>query len=464
MSLLIVGLDSTIVNVALPSIHHSLHASLSGLQWTIDAYTLVLASLVMLAGSTADRVGRRRTFQTGLTVFSLGSLLCALAPSLGALVAARVLQAIGGAMLNPVAMSIIRNVFEDPRERARAIGVWGSVFGLSMALGPILGGVLVDASSWRAVFLVNVPVGVAVIALAARYVPESRAPHPRRLDPVGQLLVIAALASITYAIIEGPGQGWLSAEILSLFVVSVVAFAALIAYELRRAEPLLEIRFFRSAPFSGAAAIAVSVFAAIGGFLFLNTLYLQNVRGLSPLHAGLYMLPMAVAMLFSAPLAGRVVARQGSRLPIVLGGLAITTGALLLTSLRPGTPVGELFAAYVIFGIGTGFVNPPITNTAISGMPPAQAGVAAAVASASRQVGVTLGVAIAGAITGGGVASALGPEFAAATHAAWWLMVALGLLVTALGMVTTTGWARRTARAVAEGFGPRGGPALTVEG
>src|SRR5437868_13288567 len=171
MSLLIVGLDTTIVNVALPSIHRGLHASVSGLQWTIDAYTLVLASLLMLAGSTADRIGRRRVFQTGLVVFSLGSLLCGLAPSLGTLVAFRVVQAIGGSMLNPVAMSIVRNVFENPRERAMAIGVWGGVFGLSMALGPVLGGALVDAVSWRAVFFVNVPVGLAAILLTALFVP-----------------------------------------------------------------------------------------------------------------------------------------------------------------------------------------------------------------------------------------------------------------------------------------------------
>src|SRR5437660_9485638 len=212
MSLLIVGLDTTIVNIALPAIHRSFHSSLSGLQWTIDAYTLVLASLLMLAGSTADRLGRRRVFQTGLVVFSVGSLLCALAPNLGLLIAARVLQAIGGSMLNPVAMSIIRNVFDDPRERAIAIGVWGSTFGLSMALGPILGGILVDAVSWRAVFVVNVPIGAAAIVLTAMFVPESRASKPRRLDPVGQVLVIVALATLTYAIIEGPRAGWTSAE------------------------------------------------------------------------------------------------------------------------------------------------------------------------------------------------------------------------------------------------------------
>ena len=251
MSLLIVGLDTTIVNVALPSIHRDLNASVSGLQWTIDAYTLVLASLLMLAGSTADRVGRRRVFQLGLVVFSIGSLLCGVAPTLGVLIAARVVQAVGGSMLNPVAMSIIRNVFEDPRERARAIGLWGAVFGLSLALGPVVGGALVDAFSWRAVFFVNIPIGLTAIVLTALYVPESRAARPRRLDPIGQLLVIVGLASLTFAIIEGPHAGWTSAQTLGVFALAASCLIALVPYELHRREPLLEIRFFRSAPFSG---------------------------------------------------------------------------------------------------------------------------------------------------------------------------------------------------------------------
>ena len=284
MALLVVGLDATIVNVALPSIHRSLHSSLSGLQWTIDAYTLVLASLLMLSGSMADRLGRRRVFQCGLALFSLGSLLCALAPSLGMLIAARVLQAIGGSMLNPVAMSIIRNVFVDARERAMAIGVWGAVFGVSMALGPVLGGVLVQISSWRAVFLVNLPVGVIAIVLTALFVPESKADHARRIDPIGQLLVIAALATLTYGIIDAPRAGWTSARTLILFGCSIACWVALVLYELRRREPLIEVRFFRSVPFAGASVTAVGVFAAIGGFLFLNTLYLQDVA--RPVAAG----------------------------------------------------------------------------------------------------------------------------------------------------------------------------------
>ncbi len=456
MSLLIVGLDTTIVNVALPAIRREFHASVSGLQWTIDAYTLVLASLLMLSGSTADRIGRRRVFQLGLVVFSLGSLLCGLAPSLGLLIAFRVVQAIGGSMLNPVAMSIVRNVFEDPRERAQAIGIWGGVFGLSMALGPVVGGALVDAVGWRAVFFVNVPIGLAGVALTALYVPESRAKQPRRLDPVGQVLVIAALATLTSAIIEGPRAGWLSAEILGLFGVSLASFVGLVLFELRRLQPLLEMRFFRSAPFSGASAIAILTFATLGGFLFLNTLYLQDVRGLSPLHAGLYLLPMAGMLVLFSPISGRLIGRVGSRPSLLFAGGAFVISAVMLTRLSPSTPVDYLLAAYFIAGIGFGLVNPPITNTAVSGMPPSQAGVAAAVASTSRQVGMTLGVAVIGAIAGGSVSGALGKGFAEATHPAWWIIAGFGGATFILGLLTTTRWADETARKTAAQFRERG--------
>jgi len=452
MSLLIVGLDATIVNVALPAIHRSLHASLPGLQWTIDAYTLVVASLLMLSGSTADRIGRRRVFQIGLGLFSLGSLLCALAPNLQLLVIFRMLQAVGASMLNPVAMSIIRNVFEDPRERAQAIGLWGGVVGISFALGPVVGGALVDSVGWRAIFLVNLPIGLTAIVLTALFVPESRAPRARRIDAVGQVLVITMLASLTYGIIEGPGHGWASAEILGLFGVFLVSLASLVAYELRRSEPLIDVRFFRSVPFSGASAIAVCAFASLGGFLFLNTLYLQDVRGLSPFHAGLYTLPMAAMTLVFGPLSGRMVGRHGARPSLVIAGCALTISSLMLTHLTPTTSMGYLLLTYFIFGLGFGLVNPPITNTAVSGMPAAQAGVAAAVASTSRQVGATLGVAIVGAAAGGAATGVLGKSFAAATHPGWWIITGLGSVILLLALVTTTRWADVTAAKTADRF------------
>ncbi len=451
MSLLIVSLDNTVLNVALPSLQRDLHASVAGLQWTIDAYTLVIATLLMLAGSTADRIGRRRVFQTGLVVFTVASLLCSLAGSLPLLVAFRMLQAVGGSMLNPVAMSIITNTFTDPRERARAIGVWGGVVGISMAAGPLIGGLLVDSVSWRAIFWLNLPVGLAALLLTMRYIPESRAPKARRPDPVGQLLVIALFGSLTYAIIAAPDAGLTSPRIITFALIAVAALAGLIAYEPRRPEPLIDVRFFRSAPFSGATAIAVSAFVALGGFLFLSTLYLQGVRGMSALHAGLWMLPMAVLTLICAPLSGRLVSSRGPRFSLVFAGVTLTVGGALFAAFDMEKSNVTLLVGYVLFGLGFGFVNAPITNTAVSGMPRSQAGVAAAVASTSRQVGSTLGVAVIGAVLASGVdGAAYRSTFVEASRPAWWIMTGCGALVLVVGALTSGRWAQATARRTAE--------------
>ncbi|MFG2532476.1 MFS transporter [Streptomyces sp. NPDC048516] len=446
MSLLIVSLDNTILNVALPSIQHELHASVAGMQWTIDAYTLVLAALLMLSGSTADRLGRRRIFLVGLVVFAAGSLLCSLAPGLEWLVVFRMVQAVGGSMLNPVAMSIITNTFTDPRERARAIGVWGGVVGISMAAGPVIGGLLVQSVGWRSIFWINVPIGALAFFLTLRYVPESRAPKPRRVDPVGQLLVIAVLGSLTYAIIEAPDAGWTSPEILAFVLVALASLAGLIAYERRRREPLIDLRFFHSAPFSGATIVAVCAFAALAGFLFINTLYLQNIRGLSALDAGLYMLPMAGMTLIFAPVSGRLVGNRGPRLPLLLAGTAMGASGLLFAAFDAQATNALLFTGYILFGIGFGLVNAPITNTAVSGMPRSQAGVAAAVASTSRQVGQSLGVAVIGAVLAGGAhAAASADAFVAAGRPAWWIIAGCGAAVLLLGALTTGRWAKATA-------------------
>jgi EmrB/QacA subfamily drug resistance transporter len=444
LSLLIVGMDNTIVNIALPSIRRDLHASLSGLQWTVDAYLLVLASLLMLSGSTADRLGRRRTFQTGLVLFTIGSLLCSLAPGLGWLIAFRAVQAVGGSMLNPVAMSIITNVFTDPRERARAIGVWGAVVGISMGLGPIVGGALIDSVGWRSIFWINIPIGAAAILLAARYVPESKAARARRPDVGGQALVMLALASLTYAIIEAPRVGWLSAQTLGLTGVAVVAGAALIGYESRRAEPLLDLRFFRSVPFSGATVVAVCAFGAFAGFLFLNTLYLQDARGFSALKAGVCTLPLAAVTFVVAPLSGRLVGARGPRLPLLVAGVGICASALMLLRLDLHTSVAWLLASYVVFAVGFGMVNAPITNTAMAGMPRSQAGVAAAIASTSRQVGAALGVAIVGSVLNSGLHRTPPSSFSSASHAAWAIIAGCGGAVLVLGAVTSGRWARST--------------------
>ncbi|MDT4935961.1 MAG: hypothetical protein QOK11_3853 [Pseudonocardiales bacterium] len=451
MSLLIVGMDNTIVNVALPDIRSNLHASLSGLQWTIDAYVVVLASLLMLSGSTGDRLGRRRTFQTGLVLFTIGSLLCSLAPGLGWLVAFRMVQAVGGSMLNPVAMSIITNVFTEPRERARAIGVWGGVIGISLGLGPVVGGLLTETVGWRAIFWINIPIGVAAFVLAALFVPESKAARARRVDVGGQLAVIVLLASLTYAIIEAPRVGWGSVDTVALLVVALVALATLIRHERRRADPLLDVRFFRSVPFAAATMTAGFAFGAFAGFLFLNTLYLQDVRGFSALQAGLCMLPFAVMTMIFAPLSGRMVGSRGPRAPLLLSGVAMFVGGLLLVPLTPTTPLAWVLAGYAVFALGFGMVNAPITNAAVSGMPRSQAGVAAAVASTSRQVGAALGVAVVGSVLSSGLAGAsLETGFASAARADWWVIAACGFAVLALGALSTGRWAVGTAARTAD--------------
>jgi len=449
-SLFIVGLDSTIVNLALPSIRSEFDASVSKLQWTIDAYTLVIASLLMLSGSTADRVGRRRTFQVGLVLFGTGSLLCGIAPSIDLLIAFRMLQAVGGSMLNPVAMSIITNTFTDPRERAQAIGVWGGVVGLSMSVGPVVGGALVDSAGWRFIFWINVPVAVFAIVMTALFVPESRAAVARRLDPVGQLLVIILLVGLTFGIIEGQAAGWTSPLILGCFVAAVLALVCLVLYERRRVEPLLDPRFFRSAPFSGATVIAVCGFAALAGFLFLNSLYLQEARGFTALHAGLLTLPMAAMTVVFAPLSGWIVGNRGPRLPLVVAGCMLTISGLVLSRLTDDTSTLALLGGYLIFGIGFGMLNSPITNAAVSGMPRSQAGVAAAIASTSRQVGTSLGVAIVGSVLTARLVGPLQTGFVPAARLCWFIIAGCGLLVLILGLITTSRWARRTAENVAK--------------
>ena len=449
LSLFISSMDSTIVNVALPSIGRELHSTISGLQWTIDAYTLVLASLLMLSGSTADRIGRRRTFQLGLTLFGIGSLLCSVAPTVGWLVVFRMVQAVGGSMLNPVAMSIITATFADRKQRARAVGFWSAVVGVSLGLGPLVGGILTDSIGWRAIFWVNVPIAIGAIVLTALFVPESRSPRARRFDPVGQLLVICLFASLVGGLIEGPILGWASVATIALFAVTALSLIGLLLYERRRREPLVDVRFFRSVPFSSAVLTAIFAYASNGAFLFLVALYLQEVRGFTPFEAGLHTLPLAAAQLICAPLSGRLVASVGTRVPLVISGLALAAGAGLLTTITANTPIVFLLCTFGVFGLGLGLVNAPITNTAVSGMPKAQVGSAAAIASTSRQVGISLGVAVAGTLAGVSSAAKVGPGFAEATHPVWWTIVGLATAIFALAIVANSARGQRTIDGIA---------------
>ena len=441
-SLLLVGMDVTIVNVALPAIQHDLHASLADLQWVLDAYTLVVATLLMLSGSMSDRFGRRLVFQIGLTLFCAGSLLCSMAHTIGGLILFRAMQGLGASMLNPVALSIIANVFPQPKDRARAVGIWGAVAGLSLALGPVIGGALTQTIGWRSIFWINIPIGLAAVALATRFVPESKAPRARAFDPVGQALVFVGLASLTYAVIEGPHDGWSSPAILGLFSTAALCLVLFLVCEPRRSDPLVDLRFFRSVPFSSAALLGLLAFASFAGFLFLNALYLQQARGFSAFYSGLCTLPLAVMMSVSAPLSGRMVGRYGTRPSVLAAGLGLLLSTLILTHLDTGTPLLLLLLAYALFGVGLGMVNPAITNNAVAGMPLAQAGVAAAIASTSRQVGAAMGVAIAGTVVR--TSHAHGSDFTLATHPIWWLMTAGGAIVFLLGWLSTTAWAHRS--------------------
>ena len=452
LSLFIVGLDNTIVNVALPTIARGLSASVSGLQWVVDGYTMVLASLVMLAGATADRFGRRRVFQTGLTVFTVSSALCSVAPSLGWLIAFRVLQAIGGSMLNPVAVSIISSVFQGRAERAWAIGIWISMFGVSMALGPVLGGILTGTAGWRSIFWVNVPVGLAAIALASRCIPESRSGVQRRPDLVAQVLVIVMLGSLIYAIIEGARTDWREPAIRGLFGLAGVALVVLVLWDLRRKDPLIDPRYFRNLPFTGAVLTGICAFGCLGGFLFLGTLYLQDTRGLPALDAGLHMLPAAAAMAVCPLLAARLAASNGLRVPLTVGGAALTLSMAAMSRLTASSGEFYLIATFMVFGIGLGMVDGQISTAAVSAMPPSQAGLASGIASASRQMGQALGVAISGALLNANLHGPVRTEFASASRPAWLLLTGCGCAVLVLGLTTTRAMPPRSEpEVVAEG-------------
>jgi MFS family permease len=334
------------------------------------------------------------------------------------------------------------------------VGVRGVIYGISLALGPVLGGALVSAAGWRSIFWVNVPIGAIAILLAVRYIPESRAPRPRRSDPAGQVLVAVLLVTLTYGIIEGPGQGWDSPPVIACFAAAAVSAAGLVRSESRRSEPLIDLRFFRSVPFSSASAIAVLAFGAFGGVLFLNTLYLQDVRLLPPLHAGLETLPLAVMVMAGSLVSGRVVASRGPRPALIASGTSSVIGCAVLAGMTGTTAYPQLLTGYILFGFGFGLVNTSVTNTAVSGMPRAQAGVASAIASSSRQLGQTLGVAVTGAIVAGSAGGPPHAGFIAASHAAWWALTACSGLVLLLGFLATTRRAAESAQQVAAALNP----------
>jgi EmrB/QacA subfamily drug resistance transporter len=455
-ALFMTTLDNTILNVALPSLQHDLSATVSGLQWTVDGYILVRGALLFASGSLGDRYGRRRLFRVGLVVFTAASLACSLAPALGALVAFRGAQAVGGALMTPSTLAIIANTFRDPRQRAQAIGIWSATTGLSTAAGPVLGGLLVSYVGWRSVFWVNVPIGVAAL-LATRWLGESRADRARPLDLPGQGLLAVALGGLIYALIEAPHAGWGTPGVLLPLLVAAGCGAGFVVVELRRRHPMLPLGYFRSPVLVGAVVMAVVAFIALGGFTFFNTLYLQDVRGFSPVEAGLLMLPTTLVTLVFSPLSGWITGNRGARLPATVAcGLIAAAMAALALVVTPATAIVTLTGVYLLLGVGMGLANAPITNAAVSSMPPSQAGVAGATTSTARQIGTSLGVAMLGSVIfsvagpaasrlgegagpHGGVAAtaaarAAGEAFTAGLRQGYWVAAALaaGCLVLAL--------------------------------
>jgi EmrB/QacA subfamily drug resistance transporter len=410
-------LDITVVNVALPSIRDDLGASFTDLQWVVDAYALTLAALVLTAGSLADRLGRRRLFAIGLGIFSAASLLCALAPDPTFLNVARALQGVGGAVMFAVSLALVAQEFPAGRERGTAMGIYGASIGVAVAVGPLVGGALTDSLGWESVFYLNVPVGLAAIAVTYAKLRESRDPNATRVDWPGVVSFSAALFLLVLALVRGNDEGWGSTMIVSLLAGAGALLAAFIAIERRASEPMLPLGLFRLPSFTGVqlAAFAVSG-SAFALFLYL-TLYLQNYLGYSPLEAGLRYLPITLASFIAAPIAGALLSRIPARVMMSTALAAAGVGLLLMSGIGAGDEWTTLLGGFLVLGAGTGLLNPVIADVAVSVVPKEKSGMAAGINDTFRQVGVAVGIAVWGAIFVGRGADKVA-EVAAGTPAA----------------------------------------------
>jgi EmrB/QacA subfamily drug resistance transporter len=392
-------LDGTVVNVALPDIGRDLGASTSDLQWILNGYLLTLASLILLGGSLGDRLGRRRIFVVGVGLFTAASLLCAIAPNAEMLIGARLIQGVGGALLTPGSLAMIEASFR-PGDRSRAIGAWSGLGGVAAAIGPLLGGYLVEAVSWRAIFLINLPLGIFVMAMAPRHVPETRDPTATgRLDVLGATLVGLGLAGTTYALIEGPnGVGPL---ILAAGIGGVAALVAFLLVEHRSANPMMPLDIFASRQFSAANLVTFVVYAALGGVFFLLVAFLQISLGYSPVAAGAASLPVTALMLLFSARSGALAQRIGARVPLTIGPLIIAVGLLLMTRIGPGDSyVTSVLPAVIVFGIGLTLVVSPVTATVLAAADMRHSGIASGINNAVARVAGLLAVAVLPLIAG----------------------------------------------------------------
>ncbi len=395
------AIDATVVGIALPTIGRHFHAPLGTLQWVVTGYTLTLAALLLVAGSLGDERGRRRIFQIGVAWFTLASAGCALAPNAGVLIATRILQGVGAALLTPGSLAIIQASF-TPDDRGRAIGAWSGLGGVATAAGPLLGGYLVAAASWRWIFLINLPIGAAVLAISARHVPESRDPDaPRRIDLGGAVLAVAFLATLTFGLIEAPAKGWTSPAVAGMLTASVIAGAAFLLLESRSRHAMLPLAIFRNRQFSATNTVTFVLYAALGGVLFLLPVELQIVDGYSPLESGMALLPLTAIMLLLSARSGRLAGRIGPRLQMTAGPVIVGAGLLLLT--RTSTDSSYLtgvLPAVLVFGLGLACTVAPLTMTALGALPDHQAGLASAVNNDVARAGSLIAVAVLPALAG----------------------------------------------------------------
>lgn len=393
-----INLDTTIVNVALPQLSRQLDAGTATLQWIVDGYNLAFAALVLVGGSLGDRIGRRPVLIAGLLGFAATSLAAALAGSANALVGWRFVMGACAALIYPTTLSVITNAYPDRGERTRAVGIWGAVTGVGVAVGPVTGGALLTAFSWRSVFFALLPVAVVAAALAAALVPESRAAHAPRIDLPGLVSSTAAIALLVYTIIEAPTQGWSAHRTLGGFAVAGVLGAAFVLIERRREQPMLDVHLFKVPAFSAASVSVTVAFFALFGFIFVVTQYMQFIRGWGTLSTGTRILPVAVSIAVGSVAGARLAERAGAR-PVVVSGLILLGGSFAWIAVSPmGAPYAQIAAQMVVMGVGLGLTSTPATESILSVLPAAKAGIGSAVNDATREAGGTLGVAVIGSV------------------------------------------------------------------
>ncbi len=415
-SLLVIVLDNTILNVAIPTLSRQLDPTNSQLQWMVDSYTLVFAGLLLTAGSLGDRFGRRGALQVGLFIFGLGSLFSALAGSADQLIATRAFMGIGGAFIMPATLSIITNVF-PANERGKAIGVWAGTAGIGIALGPLTGGFLLEHFYWGSIFLVNLPIVAIGLIAGVFLIPTSKDPKASRLDPLGAVLSISGLTALLYGIIEAPTDGWTDPTILTAFGLAVVLLGAFILWQRTTDHPMLDVRFFKNPRFSAASTGITMTFFAMFGATFLLTQYMQFVLGYSPLEAGIRLLPFAGIILVVSPLSAKIVERVGTKITVA-SGLAIAGTALaLMAQLQVASSYGDLVWRMMLMAFGQALVMAPATESIMGSLPLARAGVGSAVNDTTRQIGGALGVAIVGSVMSSTYASKISDLFAGTSTA-----------------------------------------------